>query len=321
MAIEQGTRLHSIRPIQHESSNWVRWWQRHRLKVIPYFYIAPFFILFLIFLAYPVVHSFYLSFHRQQGISTPEFVGLRNYTNLFVDPRFKQSIINTTVYALGSLLLQVPLAFVLAVVINSKLVPSFNLKSFYRLSYFVPLLTSTIVASLMFGILYDYQSGLINNYLTQWFGESWRIGWLRDASVVKFSIILLIIWRFVGLISLYFLAGLQNIPKELEEAAAIDGANWWVILTRITIPLLRPVILFVTVTAINGSYQIFAEPYMLTGGGPRDQSLSVVQYLYATGFSQFNLGYASAIGYTLVTIIVLLAILNLRVFGAFRDDK
>ena len=125
----------------------------------------------------------------------------------------------------------------------------------------------------------------------------------------------------MGLISLYFLAGLQNIPKELEEAAAIDGANWWIILTRIILPLLRPVLLFVTVQAINGSYQIFAEPYMLTGGGPSDKSLSIVQYFYQTGFSSGNLGYAAAIAYTLVLIIVTLAVLNLRVFGAFSEDK
>ena len=297
------------------------WWHRHRLTIIPYFYIAPFFILFAIFLAWPVVRSFYLSFHKQQGISTPTFIGLDNYINLVADPRFKQSLLNTTVYALGSLLLQIPLAFILAVVVNSKLVPWRNAKSFYRLSYFVPLLTSAVIASLMFSILYDYNSGLINSYLMRVFGEEAKVGWVRNASVVKFSIILLLIWRFTGINSLYFVAGLQNIPKELEEAAAIDGANWWQVLVGITIPLMRPVILFVTVTAINGSYQIFAEPYLLTGGGPRDQSLSIVQYLYNTGFSYFNLGYASSIGYTLVTIIVILAILNLRFFGAFREDQ
>jgi ABC-type sugar transport system permease subunit len=106
----------------------------------------------------------------------------------------------------------------------------------------------------------------------------------------------------------------------LEEAAAIDGANWWTTLTKITIPLLRPVILFVVVTAINGSYQIFAEPYLLTAGGPRDKTLSMAQYLYNQGFSSFNLGYASAIGYTLVVIIVTLAFINLRFFGAFREQ-
>lgn len=308
-------------PAAHQTTGLGVWWQRNQIKIIPYLYIAPFFILFGIFLAYPVANSFWLSFHRQQGISTPEFIGLENYFNLLLDPRYKQSLINSTVYALGSLLIQIPLAFILAVVVHSWLVPWLNVKSFYRLAFFVPLLTSGVVVALMFGILYDNNSGLINSFLVQWFGEGARVGWLRDANVVKFSIILLLVWQFTGLNSLYFLAGLQNIPRELEEAAAIDGANWWIIMTRITIPLLRPVILFVVITAINGSYQIFTQPYLLTGGGPRDQSISMVMYLYNTGFSYFNLGYASAIGYTLVLIVVALALINLRFFGAFREDS
>ncbi len=297
------------------------WWERNQLKVVPYIYISPFFILFSIFLLWPVIDSFYLSFHRQQGISTPEFVGFQNYINLSEDPRFKQSVLNTTGYALGSVFLLSPLAFILALVVHSRLVPWLNIKSFYRLSFFVPLLTSAVVASLMFGILYDYKSGLINSYIALLFGEEARVGWVRDPNVVLFSIILLLIWKFTGLNSLYFLAGLQNVPRELEEAAAIDGANWWTTLTSVTIPLMKPIILFVIVTAINGSYQIFAEPYLLTNGGPRDRSLSMVQYLYFTGFSSFNLGYASAIGYTLVIIIVTLAVLNLRFFGVFREDQ
>ncbi|MCL4860708.1 MAG: sugar ABC transporter permease [Caldilineaceae bacterium] len=320
MAVEQHTSLPKAVRADGRPTGFSRWWYRHRLKIIPYFYIAPFFVLFAIFLAYPVIDSFWISFHRQQGISTPQFIGLDNYINLMADPRFKQSVINSTVYALGSLLLQIPLAFILAVVVHSWLVPDLNVKSFYRLAFFVPLLTSGVVVALMFGILYDYNSGLINSYLMQWFGDNAKVGWVRDARVVKFSIILLLIWQFTGLNSLYFLAGLQNIPRELEEAAAIDGANWFTVLTRITIPLLRPVILFVVITAINGSYQIFTQPYLLTGGGPRDQSISMVMYLYNTGFSYFNLGYASAIGYTLVLIVVTLAIINLRFFGAFRED-
>jgi len=138
--------------------------------------------------------------------------------------------------------------------------------------------------------------------------------------MVKISIIIMLIWQFTGINSIYFLAGLQNIPKELHEAASIDGANWWTILSRITIPLMRPVILFVVISAINGSYQIFAQPYLLTGGGPRDQSISIVMYLYNTGFSYFNLGYASSIGYTLVMVVIFLSLLNLRFFGAFRED-
>lgn len=316
----QSTELGQRTVQQPKVSGLQRWWRRHRLQVIPYFYIAPFFILFGIFLAYPVINSFWLSFHKLQGISTPQFIGLQNYINLLSDPRFSQSLINSTFYAFGSVFIQIPLAFILAVVVNSWLVPWYNAKSIYRLAFFVPLLTSGVVVSLMFGILYDYNSGLINSYLMQLFGDDAKVGWLRDVNVVKWSIIILLVWQFTGLNSLYFLAGLQNIPKELEEAASIDGANWWTILTRITIPLLRPVILFVVITAINGSYQIFTQPYLLTGGGPRDKSISMVMYLYTTGFSSFNLGYASAIGYTLVLIVVALAVINLRFFGAFRDE-
>jgi len=115
------------------SENLGRWWQRNQIKVIPYLYIAPFFILFAIFLAYPVFDSFWLSFHKQQGISTPTFIGVKNYVNLISDPRFTQAFINTTVYALGSLLLQVPLAFIIAVVVNSWVVPTLNLKHPLRL--------------------------------------------------------------------------------------------------------------------------------------------------------------------------------------------
>lgn len=319
MTVEQSTTISHAQPTQRKGFN--SWWQRNQIKVTPYLYIAPFFLLFGIFLAYPVIDSFWISFHSQQGISTPEFVGLRNYFNLLQDPRFKQSVLNSTVYALGSVFIQIPLAFILAVVIHSSLVPWYNAKSAYRLAFFVPLLTSGVVVALMFGILYDYNFGLINSALMSVFGEDAKIGWVRDTRVVKFSIILLLVWQFTGLNSIYFLAGLQNIPRELEEAAAMDGANWWVVLTRITIPLLRPVILFVVVIAINGSYQIFTQPYLLTGGGPSDQSLSMVMYLYDTGFRYFNLGYASSIGYVLVLIVVILALINLRFFGAFREDS
>ena len=318
MSINSSTSLSSQAQMELQRGNW---WERNKLKIVPYVYISPFFILFAIFLLWPVIDSFILSFHREQGISTPEFIGLENYVNLTKDPRFKQSVVNTTGYALGSVFLLSPLAFILAIVVNSRLVPWLNIKSFYRLSFFVPLLTSAVVASLMFGILYDYQSGLINSFLVNLFGEGARVGWVRDPDVALFSIILLLIWKFTGLNSLYFLAGLQNVPRELEEAAAIDGANWWTTLTKVTVPMMKPVILFVAVTAINGSYQLFAEPYLLTGGGPRDRTLTMVQYLYNTGFSYFNLGYAAAIGYTLVVIIVVLAVLNLRFFGAFREDN
>jgi ABC-type sugar transport system permease subunit len=200
------------------------------------------------------------------------------------------------------------------------LVPWPNVKSVYRLAFFVPLLTSAVVTSLMFGILFDYNSGFLNSLLTNLFGPDAKIAWLRDPKIALWSILLISIWQFTGLNSLYFLAGLQNIPRELEEAAIIDGAGRWALLTNITLPLLRPVILFVVVQAINGAYHLFAQPLLLTGGGPSDATNTMTLYLYETAFQNFNLGYASAIGWTLVIVIVVLAVVQLRLFGAFRDD-
>lgn len=296
------------------------WWTRNQIKVYPYLFIAPFFILFTIFLAYPVVDAFVLSFMRQKGKVVPEFIGLTNYLNLVQDPRYLTSLKNTSEFALGSVFILSTLAFILAITVNSRLVPWPNAKSAYRLAYFVPLLTSAVVVSLMFGILYDYESGFLNGILQSILGQGQKVGWVRDPSIALGSVLLLAIWQFTGLNSLYFLAGLQNIPKEIEDAAVIDGAGRWAMLTKITLPLLRPVLLFVVVQAINGSYHLFAQPYLLTGGGPSDATLTMTMYLYQNGFSYFNLGYAAAIGYSLVIIIVAIAVVQLWLFGAFRED-
>ena len=296
------------------------WWARNQLKIYPYLFIAPFFILFLIFLAYPIAEAFILSFMHEVGRESPRFVGLNNYANLIQDPRFLMAVKNTSLFAVGSVFVLSSLAFFLAIGINSRLVPWLNLKSFYRLAFFVPLLTSAVVVSLMFGILYDYKSGLLNGIIATVLGAGHKIGWVTDPNVALGSILLLAIWQFTGINSLYFLAGLQNIPKEIEEAATIDGAGRWSMLTKITLPMLRPIVLFVAVTAINGSYHLFAQPYLLTGGGPSDHTLTITMYLYQTGFSYFNLGYASAIGYSLVVIIMIIAAVQLWLFGAFRED-
>jgi ABC-type sugar transport system permease subunit len=301
-------------------ARWDRWWTRNQIKVVPYIFISPFFIVFALFMAYPVVDAFVTSFMRQQGIDTPEFVGLRNYINLTQDPRYLKSLVNTTEFALGSIFILSPLAFLLAIAVNSRLVPWPNVKSSYRLAFFVPLLTSAVVTSLMFGILYDYNSGFLNALLTNLFGSDAKVGWIRDPKVALWSILIISIWQFTGLNSLYFLAGLQNIPKEVEEAAVIDGAGKLALLWSITLPMLRPVILFVVVQAINGAYQLFAQPLLLTGGGPSDATVTMTLYLYETGFQYFNLGYAAAIGWSLVLIIVALAVIQLKLFGAFRDD-
>ncbi|HXF63513.1 MAG TPA: sugar ABC transporter permease [Caldilineaceae bacterium] len=292
------------------------WWFNSQRKLAPYVFIAPFFLLFAAFFIFPVVYSLLLSFQEQTGLSTPKWVGLKNYAELMQDSRFIQSLLNTTYFALGSLLIQLPLAFALALAFNS--VYAQQLTQLYRVSFFFPVLTSSVVVSLIFVLVLDTEYGMLNAGLQQ-IGLD-KVPWLTSTRWAMPAVILLGVWRWSGINAFYFLAGLKNIPNSLIEAAMIDGANSWQILLRIIIPLLRPVMMFVVIQSIIGSYSLFAEPFLLTGGGPADATLTMSMYLYITGFRYFRLGYASSVAYTLVLIILALSVINLYFFRAFRED-
>jgi ABC-type sugar transport system permease subunit len=165
----------------------------------------------------------------------------------------------------------------------------------------------------MFALIFNKDFGLLNQALAS-LGLP-KVGWLREEGLAMPSIILVAIWTFLGINSLYFLAGLQNIPEEMNEAASIDGATRWQTFWHITLPLLRPTILFVVVQAVIFSYQLFDLPKLLTDGGPSDATLTLALYLYQIGFSQFSLGYAAAIGYSLAVIAVVVSVVQ---FGIFR---
>lgn len=290
-------------------------WDRNQRKIAPYLFVAPFFVLFAIFLAYPVIYSLVLSFYQARGLGSRTFVGLENYIELFLDRRFHKAIINTTCYAAGSVFLLSPLALLLALALNAKWL---KLKGLFRVAFFVPVITSEVVVALMFALVFDQDFGLLNAGLRA-IGLS-AIPWLRSPAWAMPSIILLGVWIWLGLNALYFLAGLQNIDQEYYEAAAIDGANQFQLFRYITIPLLKPVILFVVIQAIVGSYQLFTQPWVLTGGGPQDATLTITMYLYLQAFRFFNMGYASAIGYALVVIILTLSLIQLVAFGTFRRE-
>ncbi len=286
--------------------------------ITPYLFLAPFFVVYGLFLLYPVVDAFRLSFFEQTGISTPRFVGLENYRELFSDERYLKALLNTTLYALASVFILSPLALVVALAVRSFIVPSANLQSFYRVAFFLPNITSSVVIALMFLLVFDVDFGLLNAFLDS-------VGlptatWLRSETLALPSIVLVAIWAYLGINSLYFLAGLQNIPEELNEAAALDGAGRAQIFWHVTLPLLRPTILFVLVQATIFSYQIFEIPFLLTQGGPSDASLTLAIYLYEIGFRQFEQGYAAAIGYSLALISIVLAGVQLLLFRRFGDD-
>jgi ABC-type sugar transport system permease subunit len=295
---------------QRNTSGLYNWWRRNQRQIAPYLFVAPFFIIFLVFGLYPIVYSFVLSFYKGFGFEQKTFFGLGNYIHLFQDPRYGKAVLNTTKYAAGSVFILAPLALLVALAINSAYV---RWKGFYRTGLFFPVITSSVVIAIIFARVFDQQYGLLNVALG-WFGIG-QTGWLTDTNVVMNSFILMGIWTWLGINTLYWLAGLNGINKEFYEAAAIDGANPWESFVYITLPMLRPIMLFIVIQAIVGSYKLFEGPFLLTSGGPADGSLTMTLYIYTQGFQNFNVGYASAIAYSMTVILLILSVVNIRLFG------
>jgi ABC-type sugar transport system permease subunit len=281
----------------------------------PYLFVAPFFILFLSFWVYPVFYSLYLSIQRATGLGPMQFVGLDNYVRLIGDPRFLKSLANTSVFAFGSVLLQVPIGLALALAFNSTL--THRLRGFYRVAYFLPIITPGVVVGIMFSVIYEFDYGLLNQ-LVRSVGLD-PIPWIRSPDYAMGSILLLGIWIWTGLKALYLLAGLQSIPKDYYESAVIDGASPSQQFLRITLPQLRPILMFVIIQTVIGSYALFDQVWVLTEGGPRDATLTMTMYLYEVGFQQFRLGYSAAIGYSIVFIVLGLTLVLLTAFKGLKE--
>jgi ABC-type sugar transport system permease subunit len=294
----------------------VDWWSKNQKKIAPYICISPFYILFLIFSIVPVFFAFYLSFSSWSGVGQAKFVGLSNYTSLFKDQTFALSIRNTIWYIIASILLVLPLALLLAIILNTKIL---KFKGFFRSMYFMPILTSTVAIAIVFRLLYDRDYGLLNAPLIAWGKEP--LDWLGSIELSKLAVIGLVTWRWTGYHMVFFLAGLQSIPPELYESALVDGANKAQSFWYITLPMLRPVITFELVTTLIGASQIFEEPYILTSGGPADSSLSIAEYLYRVGFEWLRFGYASSIGVILFVFIFTFSLLQVKYLGAFRGGE
>lgn len=286
-----------------------------RKTMAPYLFLLPFFLIYATFLIYPVLAALRLSFYDASAFGGDTFIGLSNYGRLVEDPRYLEALKNTTLYALASVFILSPLALLVAVTIRSFVVPTAAFKSFYRIIFFLPFITSFVVIALMFNLVFNNEFGLLNNALTA-IGLP-TVDWLNNERVALLAIIMVGIWTFLGINALYFLTGLQNIPEEVLEAAAVDGANRLQTFWRVTLPLLRPVILFVIVQATIFSYQIFEVPYLLTRGGPSDATLTLAVYLYEVGFHDFDRGYASAIGYSIAIIAIVLAAIQLLLARRF----
>jgi len=291
-------------------------WHEIRRNWVAYVYISPFYILFLIFGAFPILFSFYLSFQRWNGISPIQWIGLENYVRLFQDRLFWLALKNTLWIGIVAHIPMLIGALILAFIINSPLV---RYKDFYRTAYFLPVVTSSVAVALVFGTLYGVRFGLVNWVLTE-LGLKPIDWWGGKGEWIKPAIIFLFIWRWLGWNMVIYLAGLQGIPGDLYEAAAIDGASLPQIFWYITLPLLRPVILFTVVLSTIGAMTLFDEPFILVGvtGGTSNAGLTIAMYLYNRGFNFAHFGYASAMAYVVSAIIIIASALNIRFFGRER---
>jgi len=275
-----------------------------------YLFISPFLIGFLVFDVFPILFSLYLSFQEWNGFGEMRFRGWANYLRVFSDNRFIQSLGNTIYMWLGHIFIMLALALFLAVLLNSR---SLRMKSLYRVSAYLPNVTATAAMALVFSLVFDTQFGVLNTGLKALHLPP--VPWLSDASWAKPSIIILNIWNITGWYMILFLAGLQNIDPLLYEAAEVDGANILQKFFFITLPGLRRILFFAFIIETIGSFQIFTEPKVLTNGGPMNSTLSTSLYLYNTAFRYNKFGYASAMSFVLLVIIIIASIIQTRFFG------
>ena len=285
-------------------------WSRIRWhKLAPYFFIAPFFIIFLIFGFYPIIFSGYISLHQWTGLKPPIYIGLNNYINLFQDNDFLNALRNTALLTVISGPVTIGGGLILAVILNNRLV---RFRNIFRSIFYLPLVVSLVVASQVFGLMLGNPFGLVNEMLSRIGLE--RVNFLHEPHLTILVLVVLITWKYIGNDLVIMLAGLQSIPPELNEAAVVDGASPLQIFFRITIPLMRPVILFDIVLTTISTFNIFAEPYSLFGitGGVNQSGLVTGLLLYRTSFNFFKFGYGSAMAYIVGFIIFILSLIQLR---------
>jgi multiple sugar transport system permease protein len=270
-----------------------------------YLLIAPYLLFLAVFLIYPIFFSVWLTFH-DWNIVSPEipFVGLENYRRLIGDELFFKALWNTVRFILINIPLQIVIALLLAVALNQPI----KGRGFFRAAYFLPVVTSGVVISFLWSWMLSTDDGIINEVLG-WFGIG-PIPWLTSETWSIPSIAWVAAWKNLGYYVVIFLAGLQSIPKTLYEAARIDGAGPVQIFFRITLPMLNPAMLLVLVMSTINGFQLFTEPFIMTGGGPANSSLSVVMYIYKNAFQSLDMGYAATIGLALALIILTVSLLQ-----------
>jgi len=288
--------------------------QRRRETLWAYAFLGPAFFFLLVLVMFPILFAFWISLHDWSLIPRDfPFIGLANYVEAIQDDLTLKSLRNTLIYTIGAVPVSMVLSLSLALIMNQDKLP---LRTLFRTVYFIPVITSWVAVSFVWIWMFEPRWGLVNAFL-RWFGIT-GIKWLASPVWAMPAIMIVAIWKGLGYNMVIFLAGLQGIPREMYEAAQIDGANDWQRFWSITLPLLNPTIVFITVTAVIGSLQVFTPAVVMTtvqgeAGGPINSTRVMVYHIYATAFRYTRLGYGAALAFLLFALIMVVTLIQLRV--------
>ncbi len=287
--------------------------RRRKEALAAYLFLAPGFLLFALVILYPIGRAFQISlYHWSIAPGLPsQYIGLTNYSHELHDPIFWRSLVNTGFYMGVTVPAQIVIGLMIAVLLDARM-PA---RAAFRTLFYLPVVTSWVVVSLLFRYLFITDGGLINwvlhdathvsNHNIDWLGQRWT---------AMAAIAILGIWKGIGWSMIIFLAALQGVPRELKEAAAVDGANAWRRFRAVSLPAIRPVVAFVTVMLVIGGFNVFISVFLMTNGGPLDETQVLLTYMYRQAFSFLDFGYGSALSFTLTVIVFVLSVTQLRLF-------
>jgi len=287
----------------------------------PYLFLSPYIVLTAAFFAVPFVNAIMLAFYETNGPRSRAFVGLDNFHFLLTDSTFQRALINTTLFALVSVFVQLPLSMGLALLLNSG---SSRVKGFFRLVFFSPNLVGQVLVGILFSVLFTPRYGLVNWGFYAFLNWGLEARWVSDPQLIMPAIMLASLWLWVGFNMVYFLAALQTVDKSLQEAARIDGANPWQVFWHVTLPSMRHVVIFVVIMSVIGSYQLFELPLTLLsesyGFGANNAGVTLITYLNYMAFRSGDLGLGSAVGWVVAVIIFTISLIQIRLGRIAEED-
>lgn len=281
-------------------------------SIISYFLVSPYLVHLILFISFPVIFSVVLTFHKWNILSEMQYVGFDNYIRLFQDRLFWKALVNTLTFLIIHIPLQLIIALLLAYFLDQKIL----FKGFFRATFFLPVVISGVVVTMVWQQLYMVDSGLINKLLVS-IGLG-KVEWLTNKNIAMISIAIMATWKNVGLYVILFLVGLQSVPRRYYEAADVEGANQWQKFRYITLPAINPTIFMVTILSTIGGFNLFIEPYIMTGGGPLNSTLSAMLYIYKQAFEYYHMGYSATLGILFAFIIMM--VVAVQKYTIEKDD-